>query len=498
MTTNTAFAMDLVGRRAAPARAAVAGPRRSPARSASSTRSTIGRCLLSLPRGVWMILDVAVVCGGTYLGDQLFVWWTSTHSMLAEYHVLLANVVLGSSVVLAGSVFGLYEKATLWSKSRIVVRCLLTVVLAMLGTWLVMHLFMYSPLSRRAAACGTLFFLLTASAIRLICHRAVLDVRRGLLVIGQGPLTGMIVRSVRRGSIPGYRLLGIVTLESAAPQAKQNGDIPVAGDISQIAELCRRQDVADVVVAETAARDIRYQRAALAALRLGCRVTDETTFYESTYGEVPVSHITPNWFLVADLKGHRQEHAVLKRVFDVIVAAGALVVSLPICALAALLTWLESGAPVIYSQRREGQGGRPFILYKFRTMRRGAESNGSAWAVPNDPRATRVGRILRQARIDELPQLWNVIRGDMSLVGPRPERPEFVKPLATLIPFYEERHLVKPGLTGWAQINYPYGSTIADARRKLQLDLYYIKHTSIELDLVILLRTLGTFFVGSR
>lgn len=131
-------------------------------------------------------------------------------------------------------------------------------------------------------------------------------------------------------------------------------------------------------------------------------------------------------------------------------------------------------------------------------MRADAEADGTVWCKPNDPRVTPVGRFLRRARIDELPQLWNILKGEMSVVGPRPERPEFVGPLSAVIPFYDERHLIKPGLTGWAQINFAYGASVADARRKLQLDLYYVKHTSFELDLVILLRTFGKFFLGSR
>ncbi|OQZ05347.1 MAG: hypothetical protein B6D36_10580, partial [Planctomycetes bacterium UTPLA1] len=195
---------------------------------------------------------------------------------------------------------------------------------------------------------------------------------------------------------------------------------------------------------------------------------------------------------------HRQEHSIVKRLLDFIIAGTALILALPLMLLIALATRLTSRGPVFYTQTRVGQGGRTFSLYKFRTMIPDAEAGGSTWATANDPRVTRVGRVLRCMRLDELPQLWNIIKGDMSLVGPRPERPEFVVPLSTIIPYYEERHLIKPGLTGWAQINYPYGSTIADARRKLQLDLYYMKHTSLELDLIVMLRTFGTFFLGSR
>jgi lipopolysaccharide/colanic/teichoic acid biosynthesis glycosyltransferase len=159
---------------------------------------------------------------------------------------------------------------------------------------------------------------------------------------------------------------------------------------------------------------------------------------------------------------------------------------------------LDSDGPVLYQQQRVGLNGRQFTLYKFRTMIEAAERNGHTWASVDDPRVTRFGRLLRRTRLDELPQLWNILLGQMAIIGPRPERPEFVEQLAARIPFYNERHLVKPGLSGWAQINYRYGASVDDARRKLQLDLWYIKHMSLELDLIILFRTLGTVFLGSR
>lgn len=498
MTTNTLLSIDLATAPppSAPASREAALPLE--ARQPVAWRCLVGRCLLHLPRVAWMILDISLLCGGVLLGNLLFVSWAKTPQSLVDYNLWLAGVILGSSVLLAGAVFGLYESTTLWARSRIIARCLLTVCFAMLATWLIMHLFMYSSLSRRAAASGMVFFLVTASTIRLLAHRTVRDVRRGLLVIGQGPLTGAIVRSVRRGSVPGYKLVGVVAPGSNAVGDDGASDIPVVGEIDRIQDLCREHQVAEVVVAETALRETRYQRAALTCLRLGCRVTDETTFYETAYGEVPVLHITPSWFLAADLKGQRHEHAVVKRAFDVVVAAVALILGTPLMLLAAALIRMEGRGSILYSQVRVGQSGRPFTLYKFRTMVGNAEENGSTWARPNDPRVTVVGRLLRKLRLDELPQLWNILIGDMSVVGPRPERPEFAGPLSAMIPFYDERHLIKPGLTGLAQINYPYGSSIADARRKLQLDLYYIKHTSLELDLVILLRTLGTFFLGSR
>lgn len=489
------------------------------AKPATTGAALLGGSILRLPRVSWMALDFALVVAGTALGRSLFVWWLPSSNILTDYNLWMANILLGSAVILAGSVGGLYEQGVLWARSRIIARCLLTATIAIGGSWIILHLLTYSPLSRRVTASSGVLFLLAATSIRLLAHCAVREVRRGLLVIGQGPLTGTIIRSVRRGAVRGYRLLGVVVAANETSRGRHFekskrhdafipdsgpvpvdaglGDIPIVGDVSKIEEICEELDVHEVVVAEDSTKNHQYQRAALTCLRMGCRVTDETTFYETTYGEVPVSHIRPSWFLTADLKGQLREQSMGKRLFDLVAAVLGLILGAPLMLLVAVMLKLQGGGPVMYSQTRVGQGGRHFTLYKFRTMKGDAEANGTTWAAPNDPRVTPIGRFLRLSRLDELPQLWNILRGEMSVVGPRPERPEFSGPLAVLIPFYNERHLIKPGLTGWAQINYRYGSTIVDARRKLQLDLYYIKHTSLELDLIILLRTFGTFFVGA-
>ena len=550
MGMQSYISIDLTTPRDLPVSMDIAPPSAAIPKARSDIRTFFGNCLLQLPPMVWMVLDIVLVSIGVSAGTHLFVWWEPPAAALIDPNHWATFAVLASSIVLAGSIFGLYENRTLWSRGRIFARCFLTVCLAMPAAWAILHLLMYSSMSRRSAATGVAFYLVTAWFIRELAHNAIRSIQRGLLVIGQGPCTGQIIRSVRRGSVPGYRLVGLVVVdehearrhegtearrgarkvEDAAEQMEIStnpfnrrtcpplsaearkfkgsfigaepsthaGDIPIAGRLADIEEICREHDVVEVIVADRAADDPVYQKAALACLRRGCRVTNETTFYEKTYGEVPAAHIRPSWFLAADLKGQREEHAVLKRLFDLAAASIGLIVSLPLWPLIALLIRLEGSGPVLYRQTRVGQSGRNFTLMKFRTMRHDAESEGSIWATPDDPRATRIGRFLRRSRLDELPQLINILKGEMSLVGPRPERPEFVQPLCTLIPFYAERHLIKPGLTGWAQINYRYGSTISDARRKLQLDLYYMKHMSLELDVVILLRTFGTFFRGGH
>jgi sugar transferase (PEP-CTERM system associated) len=208
--------------------------------------------------------------------------------------------------------------------------------------------------------------------------------------------------------------------------------------------------------------------------------------YEELTGKIAVENLRPSWLIFS--AGFKKSRVVqsAKRLFDVGTALCAFAVVSPILATVALAVRLSSPGPILYSQKRVGLGGRIFVVHKFRSMRQDAEAaTGAVWSVRNDPRITPVGRFLRRTRLDELPQLWNVLIGDMSLVGPRPERPEFVSQLTQQIPFYGQRHVVRPGLTGWAQVCYTYGSTVEDALEKLQYDLFYIKNLSIALDLFI-------------
>jgi exopolysaccharide biosynthesis polyprenyl glycosylphosphotransferase len=216
--------------------------------------------------------------------------------------------------------------------------------------------------------------------------------------------------------------------------------------------------------------------------------------YEEYTGKIAVENLRPSWFIFSD--GFRKSALLItvKRVVDLIVGAIGLVLALPIMAIVALLVKLTSRGPVLYHQARVGQHGRIFTVHKFRSMVADAEADtGAIWARENDSRVTPIGGILRRTRLDELPQLWNVLRGDMSLVGPRPERPEFVRSLTDQIPFYGQRHVVRPGLTGWAQVRYTYCATVEDAMEKLQYDLYYIKNMSLALDLFVLFSTVKTF-----
>ena len=221
----------------------------------------------------------------------------------------------------------------------------------------------------------------------------------------------------------------------------------------------------------------------------GIPVVDFNTFLEHETGRVDLAWTEPDWLLYSD--GFRFGHLdhALKRLLDLGISSCLLLITLPALLIVACVIVLDDFGPVFYRQQRVSQGGRPFRIVKFRTMRVDAEKNGAQWASENDPRVTRVGRFLRRTRIDEIPQLFNVLKGEMSLVGPRPERPVFVDDLSKRIRLYHLRHSVKAGVTGWAQINYHYGATVEDAMRKLEYDLYYLKHFSVLRDIAIMLQT---------
>ena len=242
------------------------------------------------------------------------------------------------------------------------------------------------------------------------------------------------------------------------------------------------------------------QREQAAYRAAGVELELEPQFWERHLKRVDIDHLVPGWFADLDTRPTGRVQAVINRMGDIAISLAILVFTLPLMLLVALLVRVDSPGPVLYRQERVGLGGKSFVLLKFRSMNANAEARGPAWAQQRDPRVTRVGSFMRRTRIDELPQLLNVLSGEMSFIGPRPERPHFVEQLAELIPYYRERARVKPGLTGWAQVNYPYGASVEDARAKLSYDLFYVKNRSPLLDLVILFATVRVilFQEGAR
>ena len=267
----------------------------------------------------------------------------------------------------------------------------------------------------------------------------------------------------------------------------------VIGTLEDIPAIVRARSVDRVVVSLSEARGALPMETLLGMKLDGVSFAHLATVYEEYTGKIAVENLRPSWFIFSD--GFRKSRwlPAAKRGLDIVAASIGLVVFAPVMALTALIVKASSPGPVLYHQDRVGQHGRVFTVHKFRTMRKDAEAGiGAVWASPDDPRITPLGRFFRRTRLDELPQLWNIVIGDMSLVGPRPERPEFVRQLTEAIPYYGQRHVVRPGLTGWAQVRYTYGASVEDAMMKLQFDLFYIKNMSISLDLFVIASTIKT------
>ena len=331
------------------------------------------------------------------------------------------------------------------------------------------------------AAAGASF--LTAYGLRARWPRWMQQARLGerVVIAGSGPATDVVDEEIRRRHDPGIELLGFLDEPGAAPASRT-----LLGGLQDAAAVVRDHEVQRLVLDSS----VSIPSETLLAVRLeNVRITDIASFHEQLTGRIPLESLaSTDLFLTSAVSG--PFYKSVRRVFDIAFASVGLMLAAPLCATVWLAVRLESRGPALYSQERVGRNGRPFTIYKFRSMRADAEAaSGPVWASGEDPRITGVGRWLRRLRIDEIPQLWSVIRNDMSLVGPRPERPHFVGQLAQQIPHYGQRHIVKPGVTGWAQINYSYGNTVDDAFIKLQYDLYYIKNRSLALDIAILLRT---------
>ena len=229
----------------------------------------------------------------------------------------------------------------------------------------------------------------------------------------------------------------------------------------------------------------------------GVKIEEATTWLEKISGKIEVENLYPSWLIFGDGFRRSASFIAIRRTISLVISLIGLVLTLPLLPLIVLAIRLDSKGPILYTQTRVGKGGRLFKVIKFRTMREDAEAeSGPRWADDKDPRVTRVGKFLRSSRLDEIPQLWCVLKGEMAFVGPRPERPEFIEWLSKEIPYYGVRHMVRPGVTGWAQVKYKYGNTVDDAREKLQYDLFYIKNASIGLDLLIMFQTIKTVLLG--
>lgn len=334
-------------------------------------------------------------------------------------------------------------------------------------------------------------FLVGILGWRLLFNRLTgsLDMEERILVVGTGETAKKVVRQILDQREFAYRVIGFID-DDRARVGEPLVNPGIIGTPTDIPALVARHQIDRIIVGLSDRRGKLPVEELLSAKLAGIRVEDATTTYERVTGKILIDDLRPSWLIFSDGFHVSRLTRWMKRAIDLILSLVLAVFSAPFMLLTALAIWLESGGPVLYCQERVGENGRTFTLCKFRSMRTDAEKGGTPiWAKDGDTRITRVGRFIRLTRLDELPQIWNVLRGDMSFVGPRPERPYFVAELAREIPFYQQRHAVKPGLTGWAQVKYRYGASLEDAMEKLRYDLYYIKHLSVFFDLTIVFDT---------
>ena len=341
---------------------------------------------------------------------------------------------------------------------------------------------------------STLLYTMALAILFLMANRLIVGgllgtsaFRRRIMVLGAG-LRANRLRKLgdrRESSFAIVAYVAMTDAERVVDEAISRDTIP---DLAQFVE---KMGAVEVVLALEERRNALPLKDLLRVKTAGVHVNDFSTFLERETGRVDLDTLNPSWLIFSDgFSSGRAISSVLKRIFDMVASAILLLFALPVIAVFACLVKLDSKGPAFFRQMRVGIYGQPFELIKLRSMRSDAEKDGSKWAVKDDPRITRLGRFIRKLRIDELPQAWNVLCGQMSFVGPRPEVPAFVEDLEDKLPYYAERHMVKPGITGWAQINYPYGASIEDSRQKLEYDLYYAKNYTPFLDLLILLQTL--------
>jgi sugar transferase (PEP-CTERM system associated) len=395
--------------------------------------------------------------------------------------------VFGTAVVVGVTAVGLYQAKQRLRLGGVIVR--VAVGLAIAATILAVVDFVFPiGVEGRLWVVSFMASFVLVSAIRVVTWRW-LDhevFRRRVLVYGAGTRAANLLKLRRQSDRRGFNIVAFVLADGDSRAIDDERVTTIKGSLL---EFAKAHDINEIVVSMDDRRGGFPIAELLQCKFAGIDVIDLLAFLERETGRVKVDLVNPSWLIFSD--GFRSSARVelAARILDVAAAAVLLVVAAPFMFFAVLAIVIEDGRPVLYRQERVGFLGKTFTVYKFRSMVKNAETAGPQWATREDQRVTRMGRWLRQLRIDELPQLFNVLRGDMSLVGPRPERPEFVQRLSQTVPYYHERHVVKPGLTGWAQLCYPYGSSERDAMEKLQYDFYYIKHKSLIFNLMVLLQT---------
>lgn len=452
------------------------------------------------PRIFWLLLaDAAILYGGIILAMYLRLGFAGTENELDVKNGWIKILLASSVCLLIMYFYDLYDYIVMTNRRELMLRLVQALGIA----WALLALLFYfvPPLliGRGVSVISVPLVLGLLLTWRMFIHSLTghPEIGEKILVVGTGQTALDTAEAVWERRDAGYRIAGFISENGAKPMDKLGRSV-ILGKGPDLESVIINEKIDRVVIAVRERRGA-FPTEALLRMSLAGDVSIEecTSFFERITGKVHVDMLRPSWLIFAGRRRDSPVKTVFREMMHRLLALFGLVFSLPFSILTAILIKLESRGPIFYKQERVGKGGKPFNVIKFRSMRTDAEKDGKPiWAVTNDERITRVGKVIRATRIDEIPQFWNILKGDMNFVGPRPERPHFVKQLATEIPYYDHRHLVAPGLTGWAQIKYPYGGSVADAIQKLQYDLYYIKNQSLTLDLVIVFETVKTVLFG--
>jgi len=438
------------------------------------------------------LIETAVLFFSVYAG--VAIWKSAFPNYVLELQTPLYWIAIVFLLIINLSLvaMGLYQRRFRYGMAGIILRICSAFVLAAVAISLVIYLVPALFLDRGPLIVGLILALIFVSVVRVGYLKTVDQsiLKRRILVLGAGDMASQISKNLRRATDQrGFTIVGYVHVRGEHDVVDEN--LIIRPDVPLLT-LATQLQADEIVVAVGERRRRSFPVHELLDCKLsGIDVIDLLQFFEREVGKIKLDFLNPSWLIFSDGFDQSEVQALMKRIFDVAMASLLFLVAWPAMILVALAIIIESKGrgPIFYKQVRVGQHWKLFSVIKFRSMRVDAEKNGAQWAQKKDSRVTKVGEFIRKVRLDELPQIFNVLKGDMSFVGPRPERPEFVTDLTEKIPYFAERHRVKPGITGWAQICYPYGASEKDSLEKLQYDLFYIKNYSLFLDMVIILQT---------
>ncbi|MDP4536384.1 TIGR03013 family PEP-CTERM/XrtA system glycosyltransferase [Alkalimonas collagenimarina] len=456
----------------------------------------------SLADHLFVVGELALLIVSSFIASYLFSHFITP----IPFDVRVLNaVIFAAAVMLSALSVGLYDQQLRETRKGIVKRVVITLLFsAFLLEVIVFNIFASISIGAwyMLWSCAISAALITSFRAFFHYHDITRISRRRVLILGSGERASIIEKRMRRTvDRRNFEILGFVRIDGDKEDALDNDKIIDLNVQEDLFQYVMEHAVDQLVIACDERRNMLPVEHLFKCKTRGIDVVEILDFIEQETGQIAVNLIYPSWVIYSDgFEAKKWFKSSLDYRLNVVLAIFVMALAWPIMLVTALLIYLEdgrkTGASIFYKQVRVGIDGKPFHIIKFRSMGPNAEANGAQWATKDDMRVTRVGRIIRKYRIDELPQLLNVLRGEMGFVGPRPERPEFVCELEKDIPYYSQRHNVKPGLTGWAQLKYPYGATTEDSMEKLKFDLYYIKHRSLLLDLVILIRTVEIVLFG--